>query len=142
MRKTIASPSATTTSKAMAMATTTKVSETTLGTPKTASQTTKLRLSSAIRVARSQEATTRTMSKSRINNARYTRSRGIRSSSASLFENHSMHHPSPKQESERIRRMTKKGVTSRGVKTSRIRKTSSTSSSVETADSPPSVRRS
>jgi hypothetical protein len=50
--------------------------------------------------------------------------------------------PSPKQGSESIRRMTKKGVTTRGLKTSRIRKTSSTSSSVETTDSPPKVRRS
>jgi hypothetical protein len=98
-------------------------------------------LSSETRAARSRGTTTRTTSKSCINNARYTQNRGIRSSSASPFENHSMLHPSPKQESERTRRM-KKEVTSQGLKISRIQKISSTSSLVETADSPPSARRS
>jgi hypothetical protein len=52
-----------------------------------------------------------------------------------------MHHPSPKKESERKRRMMKKEVTSWGLKTSRIQKMSSTSSSAETADSLPSVQK-
>jgi hypothetical protein len=43
--------------------------------------------------------------------------------------------PSPKQESERTRRITKKEVTSRGLKISRIRRTLSMSSLAETADS-------
>jgi hypothetical protein len=53
-----------------------------------------------------------------------------------------MHHPSPKQKSERTRRMMKKEVTSRELKTSKIQKMSSTSSSEETVDSLPSARRS
>jgi hypothetical protein len=138
----IASPSATTTSKATAMATMTKDSGTTWGTPKSASQTMKSRLSSAIHVAKSQGTITQTTSKSCINNARYNRSRGIRSSNASPSKNHSMHHPSPKQKSERTRRMMKKEVTSRELKTSKIQKMSSTSSSEETVDSLPSARRS
>jgi phosphomevalonate kinase len=52
-----------------------------------------------------------------------------------------MPHPSLKQERERTRRMMMR-VTSRGLKTSRIPRTSSTSSLAETVDSPPSTRRS
>jgi hypothetical protein len=76
-----------------------------------------------------------------INNAQYTRSRGTRSSRVSPSENHSMLRPSLKLESEKTRRVTKE-VASRRLKTSRIRRTSSTSSSAETEDSPPRARRS
>jgi hypothetical protein len=67
-----ASPSVTTTSKAMATTTSTKASGTTQGRSKSASQTMKSRLSNAIRVTKSQGTTTRTTSKACINNARYT----------------------------------------------------------------------
>jgi hypothetical protein len=134
-------PSATMISKAMTTTTLTKASGTTRGIPESASQTIKFRLSSATRMARSRGTTTQNMRKSCTSNARYTRNRGTRFLSVSPSANHSMHHPSLKQESERTRRMTKE-VTSQGLKTSRIRRTSSTSSSVETVDSPPSARRS
>jgi hypothetical protein len=141
MRRTAASPSATTTRKAMAATTSTRASGTTRGTPESASQTKNSRLLSAIHVARSRGATTHNLRKSCTNDARYTRSHSTRSSSVSASASHSMHHPSLKQESERTRR-TRRRVTSRGLKTSRIRRTSSPSSSAEMADSPPSARRS
>jgi hypothetical protein len=96
---------------------------------------------STIRMARSRGTTTPNSRKSCTNNARYTRSRDTRSSSVSPSASHSMHHPSLKQESIRTRRTTRR-VTSQGLKASRIRRTSSTSSSAETVDSLPSVRRS
>jgi hypothetical protein len=135
-----ASPSATRPSKAMETATSTKASGTTWGIPENTSQIMKLRLSSVIHVARSRGTTTWNTSKSFINNAPYTRSRGTRSSSASPFANQSMHNPSLKLESEKTRRITKE-VKSQGLKTFRIRRTSSTSSLAETADSPPSAQK-
>jgi hypothetical protein len=126
MRRTTASPSATTTSKAMATATPTRDSGTTRGTPESTSQTKKSWLLSAIRVVRGQGTMTHNSRKSCTNNARYTRSRDTCSSSVSPSASHSMHHLSLKQESERTRRMMRR-VTSRGLKTSRIRRTSSTS---------------
>jgi hypothetical protein len=100
-----------------------------------------LRPLSAIGMARSWGTTKHNTSKSCTNSARYTQSRDTCSSSASPCAGHSMHHPFLREKSERTRRMTKE-VTSQGLKTSRIPRTSSTSSSAETADSPPSARRS
>jgi hypothetical protein len=111
------------------------------GIPESASQTMKSRLSSATCVARSQVTTTRNMRKSCTSSARYTQCHDTRSLSASPSASHSMHHLSPKQETKRTRRMMRK-VKSRGLKTSRIRRMSSMSFSAETADSPPSARRS
>jgi hypothetical protein len=90
-------------------------------------------------VARSWGIMTHNLRKSCTNNFRCTRSCNTRSSSASASASHSMPHPSLKQESKRTRRTTTR-VTCRGLKTSWIRRTSSTSSSAETADSPPSAK--
>jgi hypothetical protein len=92
-------------------------------------------------MARSQGTTKHNTSKSCTNSAQYTRSRDTRSLSASPSASHSMHHPSLREESERTRRMIRE-VTSLGLNTFRIQRTSSMSSSAETVDSPPSARRS
>jgi hypothetical protein len=136
-----ASPSETMTSRATAIATSTRANGTTRGTPESASQTKKSRLLSAICMARSRGSMTHSLRKFCTNNARCTRSHDIRCSSASASANHSTLHPFPEPESKTTRSMMMR-VTSRGLKISRTRRTSSTPSSVETVESPPSACRS
>jgi hypothetical protein len=140
-RRTIASLSATMTSRATATTTSTKVIGTTRGIQENASQTKKSRLFSAIHGARSRGTIKYNFRKSCTNGARCTRSQSIHSSCVPAFACHSMLHSFLKTKSGRIRGMMTR-VISQGLNTSKTQRMPSTSSSAETVASLRSSRRS